>query len=203
MLGVSFRRTPALELGGSDSDIGSTTIPKAPLGPGAAAPAVPVAVAPVEPVVPVTPAAAPAAPAVADAGGQVASDATTGTKKCQKSSSSTKPIVQYVLMIDAGSTGSRIHVYRFNNCGSTPELEEETFEMTPKEKGGLSAYAGDAQGAAESLDVLMQVAMNTVPDKLKGCTPVAVKATAGLRKLGPTMSDEILKAVRTDRKSVV
>lgn len=136
------------------------------------------------------------APVVPDAGGQVASDSTTGTEKCEKSSSSSKPIVQYVLMIDAGSTGSRIHVYRFNNCGSTPELEDEIFEMTPKEKGGLSAYAGDAQGAAESLDVLMQVAMKNVPEKLRGCTPVAVKATAGLRKLGPEMSDEILKAVR-------
>jgi len=39
-------------------------------------------------------------------------------------------------MIDAGSTGSRIHVYRFNNCGATPELEKEIFEMTEKKKGG-------------------------------------------------------------------
>lgn len=101
-------------------------------------------------------------------------------------------------MIDAGSTGSRIHVYRFNNCGTTPELEDEEFKMTEKRPGGagLSAYGDDPEGAAKSLDVLMQVALDTVPEKLKGCTPVAVKATAGLRKLGPEKSDAILKAVR-------
>jgi guanosine-diphosphatase len=102
-------------------------------------------------------------------------------------------------MIDAGSTGSRIHVYKFNNCGSTPELEDEVFKMTPKKEGGagLSAYKGDPEGAAKSLDVLMEAAMESVPHKLKSCTPVAVKATAGLRMLGPEMSQSILDAVRT------
>lgn len=132
-------------------------------------------------------------------GGDVASDPSVGTSKCQRSYSSSKPLIQYALMIDAGSTGSRIHVYRFNNCGPTPELEKEWFEMTPKkaEGSGLSSYGSDAQGAAESLDVLLKVALENVPDKLKGCTPIAVKATAGLRKLGPEMSAAILAAVRT------
>jgi guanosine-diphosphatase len=107
-------------------------------------------------------------------------------------------------MIDAGSTGSRIHVYRFNNCGSTPELEHEEFMMTEKKAGGsgLSSYKEDAEGAAKSLDVLMDVAMETVPDKLKGCSPIAVKATAGLRLLGPEMSNKILAAVRTRLETV-
>lgn len=101
-------------------------------------------------------------------------------------------------MIDAGSTGSRIHVYRFNNCGSTPELEQEVFEKTETrpQGSGLSAYKDDAEAAAKSLDPLMEVAMKNVPDSLKGCTPVAVKATAGLRMLGPDMSERILEAVR-------
>ena len=102
-------------------------------------------------------------------------------------------------MIDAGSTGSRIHVYRFNNCGSTPELEDEKFQMTEKKEGGsgLSSYKSDAEGAAKSLDPLLEVAMKNVPDELKSCTPIAVKATAGLRKLGEEMSAAILAAVRT------
>ncbi|KAI5461486.1 nucleoside phosphatase family-domain-containing protein [Mariannaea sp. PMI_226] len=128
--------------------------------------------------------------------GQTPSDNSYGTDRCTKSYSKDKPIVQYVLMIDAGSTGSRIHVYKFNNCGPTPELEGEEFKMTEKSVGGLSAFKNDPAGAAKSLDPLLQVAMDTVPDKLKGCTPVAVKATAGLRMIGAELADAILKEVR-------
>ncbi|KUL83164.1 hypothetical protein ZTR_10112 [Talaromyces verruculosus] len=120
------------------------------------------------------------------------------TTRCTKPHDPSKPLRQYVLMIDAGSTGSRIHVYRFNNCGPTPELEDEVFEMTPKKEGGsgLSSYKEDAEGAAKSLDVLMDVAMASVPDEYKPCTPVSVKATAGLRLLGEDLSKNILQAVR-------
>ena len=137
-------------------------------------------------------------------GGDVGSSPELSTKKCTKSYSANKPLIQYALMVDAGSTGSRIHVYRFNNCGATPELESEEFKMTEvrKEGSGLSSYKSDAEGAAKSLDVLMDVAMKHVPDKIKSCTPVAVKATAGLRKLGPELSDAILKAVRTRLETV-
>lgn len=100
-------------------------------------------------------------------------------------------------MIDAGSTGSRIHVYKFNNCGPTPELEKEEFKMTEKSVGGLSKYKDDPMAAAKTLDDLMEVAMKTVPDKLKGCSPVAVKATAGLRMIGSEASEKILETVRS------
>ncbi len=132
--------------------------------------------------------------------GQTPSDSSYGTEKCTRSFSKDKPIVQYVLMIDAGSTGSRIHVYKFNNCGPTPELESEIFKQTKKIEGqssGLSAYKDDPDAAAHSLDILMEEAMKGVPDKLKACTPVAVKATAGLRLTGPEKSQKILDAVRT------
>ncbi|KAJ5091651.1 Nucleoside phosphatase GDA1/CD39 [Penicillium alfredii] len=124
--------------------------------------------------------------------------------KCTKSSDPSKPLIQYALMIDAGSTGSRIHVYRFNNCGSTPELENEVFEQTKKKEGGsgLSSYKEDAEGAARSLDPLMEVAMSNVPNEYKPCAPIAVKATAGLRLLGPEMSKNILEAVRRRLEAV-
>lgn len=128
--------------------------------------------------------------------GQVPSDATYGTDRCSASYSNDKPVVQYALMVDAGSTGSRIHVYKFNNCGPVPELEKEEFMMTEKSVGGLSKYKDDAVGAAKTLDPLMDVAMRHVPDALKACTPIAVKATAGLRLIGPEKSQAILDEVR-------
>ncbi len=103
-------------------------------------------------------------------------------------------------MVDAGSTGSRIHVYKFNNCGAAPELEDEVlFMMTKKIEGqssGLSAYKDDPEGAAKSLDPLLNEALKVVPAALKGCSPIAVKATAGLRLVGPEKSQKILDAVR-------
>ncbi|CAN9204063.1 unnamed protein product [Alternaria alternata] len=118
--------------------------------------------------------------------------------QCTKSYSKDKPLIQYALMVDAGSTGSRIHVYKFNNCGPSPELESENFEMTPKREGGsgLSAYGDNPEAAAKSLDVLMDVALKNVPKEYQSCTPIAVKATAGLRKLGEEKSNAILAAVR-------
>ncbi|OAG03113.1 uncharacterized protein CC84DRAFT_1097332 [Paraphaeosphaeria sporulosa] len=117
---------------------------------------------------------------------------------CTKSYSKDKPLIQYALMIDAGSTGSRIHAYKFNNCGPTPELEQEFFKMTEKKEGGsgLSSYDADAEGAAASLDVLMDYALESVPESYRACSPIAVKATAGLRKLGEEKSNNTLKAVR-------
>ncbi|KAJ3489235.1 hypothetical protein NLI96_g2297 [Meripilus lineatus] len=96
-------------------------------------------------------------------------------------------------MIDAGSTGSRIHIYKFNNCGASPSYEYEVFKQVHP---GLSSYKGKPVEAATSLDTLLDEAVKVVPVNLQKCTPVAVKATAGLRLLGKEESDEILEAVR-------
>ncbi|OJJ35276.1 hypothetical protein ASPWEDRAFT_51392 [Aspergillus wentii DTO 134E9] len=147
----------------------------------------------------------PSKPSVSSFGnGQTSSGASPLTSKCSKSYDPSKPLIQYALMIDAGSTGSRIHVYKFNNCGPTPELEHEEFQQTEKKTGGsgLSSFKEDAEGAAKSLDPLMEVALKTVPDEYKSCSPVAVKATAGLRMLGPDLSRNILEAVRTRLETV-
>ncbi|CAG8565898.1 7916_t:CDS:2, partial [Acaulospora colombiana] len=105
----------------------------------------------------------------------------------------TKPLVQWALMIDAGSTGSRVHVYKFNNCQKSPTFEYEVFKQT---RPGLSKFAKDPESAAKSLDSLMQEAERVVPQNLWKCSPVAVKATAGLRLLGHSESEAILEAVR-------
>lgn len=112
---------------------------------------------------------------------------------CTSPHNPSSSLVQYALMIDAGSTGSRIHVYKFNNCGPSPTYEYETFVQ---KHPGLSAFAGHPEEAAQSLDSLLDVAMRTVPEHLRRCTPVAVKATAGLRLLGAEPAGEILEAVR-------
>ena len=118
---------------------------------------------------------------------------------CTAPHSPSAPLVQYALMIDAGSTGSRIHVYKFHNCGPSPAYEYETFVQ---KQPGLSAYAGRADEAAQSLDSLLAEAMRAVPEALRRCAPVAVKATAGLRLLGTAQAAEILDAVRGRLRTV-
>ncbi|RLV95025.1 Guanosine-diphosphatase [Spathaspora sp. JA1] len=101
--------------------------------------------------------------------------------------------VEYVIMIDAGSTGSRVHVYEFNTCTQPPKLINEVFEML---KPGLSSFDTDTVGAAKSLDPLLKTALEKIPADKHSCTPIAVKATAGLRLLGETKSNAILAEVR-------
>lgn len=134
--------------------------------------------------------AAAAANAAAGLGGSGAEmsvqDVTDNTAACDKK--------EFVVMIDAGSTGSRVHVYEFNTCVSPPALLNEKFDML---KPGLSSFDTDTKGAAASLDPLLEVALKTVPKDKQACTPIAVKATAGLRLLGEEKSSKILAEVRS------
>lgn len=61
----------------------------------------------------------------------------------------------------------------------------------------MSSFDTDTVGAAKSLDPLLEVALKKVPKNKQSCTPVAVKATAGLRLLGETKSKAILDEVRS------
>ncbi|KAB2049549.1 hypothetical protein ES319_A13G184000v1 [Gossypium barbadense] len=106
----------------------------------------------------------------------------------------------YAVIFDAGSSGSRVHVYCFDQnldlvpIGSDLELFEQL-------KPGLSYYAKDPQAAANSLTSLLDKAESVVPLDLRSKTPVRVGATAGLRALGGEASDKILQSVRELLKS--
>ncbi|GAA5988641.1 hypothetical protein JCM11641_005191 [Rhodosporidiobolus odoratus] len=117
-----------------------------------------------------------------------------GSRKCTPPTG--QKATTYAIMIDAGSTGSRLHLYTFSHCdpdpAALPKLEHEDFLTT---KPGLSHYAGKPKAAAESLRGMMQQAYDLVPEKERGCTPIAVKATAGLRLLGQQKSAEILDEI--------
>ncbi|KAG6894548.1 hypothetical protein C0992_005673 [Termitomyces sp. T32_za158] len=116
----------------------------------------------------------------------------TSTASCTQPHTASTPLIHYTLLLDAGSTGSRIHIYKFHNCHASPTLEYEVFSQT---QPGLSAFAADPARGAQSLDVLMDEATRVVPPALRPCTPVIVRATAGLRLLHGTRAEELLRAV--------
>jgi guanosine-diphosphatase len=79
--------------------------------------------------------------------------------------SSSGTLVQYTLMIDTGSTGSRVHTYKFSNCGPSSEYEYKVFSMT---QPGLFSFTGNPEGTTRSLGEAVCV----VPKAMHGCTPV-------------------------------
>ncbi|KAJ4721207.1 Apyrase [Melia azedarach] len=101
----------------------------------------------------------------------------------------------YAVIFDAGSSGSRVHVYCFDENLDLLPIGNE-LELFVQTKPGLSAYANDPQAAANSLVPLLDKAEGVVPQALRPKTPVKVGATAGLRLLDGDAADKILEAVR-------
>ncbi|XP_072050476.1 ectonucleoside triphosphate diphosphohydrolase 5-like [Amphiura filiformis] len=100
----------------------------------------------------------------------------------------------YGVMFDAGSTGSRVHVFHFwrDSHGGPPMLLTETYEEIKKP---LSNYSDDPIEGARTLEPLLTLALDHIPiSKLKS-TPVALKATAGLRLLPAEKAQALLDAV--------
>ncbi|XP_013365653.1 PREDICTED: ectonucleoside triphosphate diphosphohydrolase 6-like isoform X2 [Chinchilla lanigera] len=102
--------------------------------------------------------------------------------------------VFYGIMFDAGSTGTRVHVFQFARPpGETPTLTHETFKAL---KPGLSAYADDVEKSAQGIQELLDVAKQDIPFDLWKATPLVLKATAGLRLLPGEKAQKLLQKVK-------
>uniref|UniRef100_A0A665WTL2 nucleoside diphosphate phosphatase n=1 Tax=Echeneis naucrates TaxID=173247 RepID=A0A665WTL2_ECHNA len=101
----------------------------------------------------------------------------------------------YAVMFDAGSTGTRIHVYTFIQSDSVelPVLDNEMFHSI---KPGLSAYADFPEMAGHTVRMLLKVAKKTVPRLEWKRTPVFLRATAGLRLLPTEKAHALLNEVQ-------
>jgi apyrase len=101
----------------------------------------------------------------------------------------------YGIIIDGGSTGTRIHVfgYRIGSGGKAVfDFEEGALKVNP----GLSAYAEDPEGAGGSVEELVEFGKGRVPRELWGETEVRLMATAGVRLLDLEVQDQILNVCR-------
>uniref|UniRef100_A0A673WDP5 nucleoside diphosphate phosphatase n=1 Tax=Salmo trutta TaxID=8032 RepID=A0A673WDP5_SALTR len=98
----------------------------------------------------------------------------------------------YGVMFDAGSTGTRIHVYTFiqKDPEELPVLDNEMFHSI---KPGLSAYADIPEMGGYTVRQLLKVAKKTVPQLDWKRTPLVLKATAGLRLLPPEKAQALLE----------
>jgi Golgi nucleoside diphosphatase len=76
-------------------------------------------------------------------------------------------------VLDAGSTGSRVHTYRFNHGTKGLALIDDTFKQL---KPGLSSFKDDPQAGGASLAPLLESAMATVRSR---CVLLSGLATFG------------------------
>nr|XP_023022734.1 ectonucleoside triphosphate diphosphohydrolase 5 isoform X1 [Leptinotarsa decemlineata] len=104
-----------------------------------------------------------------------------------------KPV--HAVVIDAGSTGSRVLAFTFHESylGGHLVLDRELFEYT---KPGLSSFAKEPHKGAATIENLLEKAKNEIPEEYWSKTPLILKATAGLRMLPPTEAEKLLESVR-------
>ncbi|XP_061722639.1 nucleoside diphosphate phosphatase ENTPD5 isoform X1 [Cydia pomonella] len=103
----------------------------------------------------------------------------------------------HAVIIDAGSSGSRVLAYKFRvpfTLFGQPnlDLEEEYFEQS---KPGLSSFADDPAKGADTIVQLIKKAEFLTPLEKRRNTPLIIRATAGLRLLPQEKARKLLAAV--------
>ena len=104
---------------------------------------------------------------------------------------------QYKVVFDAGSTGTRVHVFRFN----VPVFRDSSvvllsIPLFAHVSGGLSSFASDPTQARHGLKELLTKAENVIPSSEWQATEVMLMATAGLRLLPVQEAENLLREAR-------
>ena len=101
----------------------------------------------------------------------------------------------YVVILDAGSTGSRALAFTFHATlmDGNLILDHELYTHT---KPGLSAYVNDPKDGANSLKGLLDKVKAVIPKSEWANTPLTMRATAGLRLLPKEKAHAILEECR-------
>ncbi|KAK7389099.1 hypothetical protein VNO78_23931 [Psophocarpus tetragonolobus] len=117
----------------------------------------------------------------------------------------------YTVVVDCGSTGTRINVYEWMvgvSKGNLPLLLHSYPDNASIRKSsceyhcmqtepGLHNFVNDSLGVRQALEPLIAWAEHLVPPEMHANTPVFVLATAGLRRLPREEADRVLADVQT------
>ncbi len=125
------------------------------------------------------------------------------------------PIANYAAIIDAGSSGSRIYIYKYKlpfqidskgnfiRKDATADILHvtiaETDEHEPiiqKTSPGISSFSKNPKDVYSSIRPLLEYAAKHIPKPSLSSTPIYVMATAGLRLLPENERTEILSNIR-------
>lgn len=117
--------------------------------------------------------------------------------------------MEQVLVFDAGSSGTRIHVFNILPAldperAHVPRIDLEVRgKQTRKVKPGLATFAehSDLDGAQKNIQELLEFANQFVPASRRATTPALLKATAGLRAVKAEQAEAVLQTVRETLQS--
>jgi apyrase len=104
---------------------------------------------------------------------------------------------RFGIVIDCGSTGTRVHVFEYQITNGAPKFDFSNKGLVSmRVNPGLSDYAEDTDGAGESLDELVEFGKKRIPKEHWSNSEVRLMATAGLRMLEAGVQDRILESCR-------
>ncbi|KAF5005154.1 hypothetical protein FDECE_8372 [Fusarium decemcellulare] len=114
---------------------------------------------------------------------------------------------QYGVILDAGSSGTRVYVYKWkNHAAAAKDASTTELKALPKIKlkeskkihPGVSTFADNvSQIGPEHLQQLIDIALEEVPDKKVRDTPIYLMATAGMRLLPQQKQTALLQSMCT------
>ena len=110
---------------------------------------------------------------------------------CVRGAPIARGALSYAVIIDGGSTGTRVHCFSWKaGSGSLPEVEEVPggrLKVTP----GISSFESHPESAGSSLTPLLELAERVVPASEHSKTLVLLRATAGMRLISKRRAQRI------------
>ena len=120
---------------------------------------------------------------------------------CHARAVSSKGEVTYAILIDGGTTGSKMFIYKIklNQKGKVDEVSdlEEMRNSLGKVKPGLSSFLDKPEKIPYYLKKFIHEAKKIVPEEKFGSTPILILATAGMRLLTKPDQEVIMNKVST------
>lgn len=112
----------------------------------------------------------------------------------------------YGVIVDCGSSGSRAHIFKWQNSDTIHQIEfvRDQEKGTPLFKDitpGLSAFKDNPSKASDYMEPIMNFISESIPAERHFDTPVHFLATAGMRLLEASTQKEILTDITRDLKS--
>ncbi|KAL6513905.1 hypothetical protein OROHE_019361 [Orobanche hederae] len=105
---------------------------------------------------------------------------------------------KYGVVIDGGSTGTRIHVFKYEVRNGNLVLDfSDKGLVSMRVNPGLSAHVEDPDMAGHAVAELVEFAKSNVPRDQLGESEIRLMATAGMRLLKDGDQDRILNACRS------